>query len=576
MSIPFARYRRAPSRSGAAARSRLRTGARATPAVLALGALVPGVVDAEPEVRRVDGEYLAIVVEAEDNDAADERWVLTEPDTAPTEETTPDPDGNHSDQAVGQAYLELLPDHRVTHDDVDFPDGTPPYLWGTGRFAPQVSYAVDFPEAGRYHAHARAFSTGTEDNGIHLGLDGEWPDSGNRMQWCSAGQGWTWSSRQRGPTEDTACGYDHTIWIDVPEAGPHEVVFGAREDGFELDRFMLIKDLSGGTRVCRAENADDVSCRDGSIEAVDGFVDVEVGLRVAETEGDGDEGGADPSGADLDVVATVRNDDGRDLATAIVLEVALGEDWTLLSADERCLAEGDVLRCEIDELVPREGTEIALSLDAARSGALELAATVAANEVDDDPENDAASLAWAPPAAELEAALALDASTLEVGDALVASATVANVGEGVAESPSAVLAVPDALEVTGTPAGCTDAAPVVCELDPIAPGGATALEIRLVATSVGVATLELEALAADADPATASALFSVTAPAEEETPEEPPETPTEAEPGVEPVAEKRTSGGSGGGGAGAALLLGLVGAALARARRSGRAPAPRP
>jgi len=59
----------------------------------------------------IEPEYIYIGVEAEDAVYKNERWVLTEPGT-PTLEN--DPDGNHSDQASGSQYLELLPDIRVT------------------------------------------------------------------------------------------------------------------------------------------------------------------------------------------------------------------------------------------------------------------------------------------------------------------------------------------------------------------------------------------------------------------------------------------------------------------------------
>ena len=44
-----------------------------------------------------------------------------------------------------------------------------------------VSYPVYFNNPGRYYVWVRAYSTGTEDNGLHVGLDGTWPELGQRL-----------------------------------------------------------------------------------------------------------------------------------------------------------------------------------------------------------------------------------------------------------------------------------------------------------------------------------------------------------------------------------------------------------
>ena len=131
-------------------------------------------------------------------------------------------------------YLELLPDTRVTHADK---------LIKGENFSPEpgkmaiLSYEVEFPVAGRYYVWVRARSTGTEDNGIHVGLDGAWPESGQRMQWCPGKGAWRWDNRQR--TEAEHCGVVGQIWLDVDEPGTHQVQFSMREDGFEFDQFLV-------------------------------------------------------------------------------------------------------------------------------------------------------------------------------------------------------------------------------------------------------------------------------------------------------------------------------------------------
>ncbi len=142
---------------------------------------------------------------------------------------------NHSASSSGEMYIEALPDTRITHDDKLSPGTNFFPKPGTGGI---VSYKVNFSKKGRYFVWARAYSSGTEDNGVHVGLDGEWPESGARMQWCDGKNSWTWSSAQRVP--DNHCGEPHAIYLNIDEPGDHIISFSMREDGFELDKFILV------------------------------------------------------------------------------------------------------------------------------------------------------------------------------------------------------------------------------------------------------------------------------------------------------------------------------------------------
>ena len=139
--------------------------------------------------------------------------------------------------ASGRQFLRLLPDTRRTHDDK---------LIHGENFSPQpgklavLSYRVRFPKAGRYYVWVRAFSTGTEDNGVHVGLDGQWPESGQRMQWSEGKNSWRWECAQR--TEQKHSGVPMGIYLDVADTGVHTVQFSMREDGFAFDQFLLTSD----------------------------------------------------------------------------------------------------------------------------------------------------------------------------------------------------------------------------------------------------------------------------------------------------------------------------------------------
>jgi hypothetical protein len=145
-----------------------------------------------------------------------------------------DPDKSHHKSASGKAYLEALPDTRVTHDDVITPGVN--FSNKPGEMA-IVDYKIGFNTPGRYYVWVRAFSSGSEDNGIHVGLNGEWPESGQRMQWCEGKNKWTWESKQR--TKEVHCGVPKLLFLDIPAAGVHTISFSLREDGFEFDAFVL-------------------------------------------------------------------------------------------------------------------------------------------------------------------------------------------------------------------------------------------------------------------------------------------------------------------------------------------------
>ncbi|WP_236618316.1 DUF5060 domain-containing protein [Rhodopirellula europaea] len=180
-----------------------------------------------------------VKVEAEDfasQTNTDKRaFYLTTAESAPS--VQPDGDPSHASDASGGAYLEILPDTRRTHADK--------LIHGTN-FSPQpgkmavLTYRVNVQTPGRYYVWVRAYSTGSEDNGLHVGIDGTWPDSGQRLQWCQGKHSWYWDSKQR--TEAQHCGEPGKIFLDIHEPGEHKIHFSMREDGFEFDQWLMTTD----------------------------------------------------------------------------------------------------------------------------------------------------------------------------------------------------------------------------------------------------------------------------------------------------------------------------------------------
>ncbi len=169
-------------------------------------------------------------------DAVRKWYVIT---VQPQTEIPENADGNHAATASGKAYIEILPDTRRTKNDKLITGEN--FSTEPGKLA-VISYSIRIKTPGRYYVWVKAFSTGAEDNGLHVGLDGQWPESGQRMQWCEGKNAWTWASKQR--TEKNHCGEQGKIFLDVDKPGMHTLQFSMREDGFEMDKFLLTTDTA--------------------------------------------------------------------------------------------------------------------------------------------------------------------------------------------------------------------------------------------------------------------------------------------------------------------------------------------
>ncbi len=180
------------------------------------------------------GRFVFVVVEGEHCDAVDNQRLSHEwarlPDTSSA--PAPDPDPVHPD-ASGEGYMEILPDERVVDSD--------PFegLWKVPGEGPLLHYYVNFPRAGDYQVWVRGYSTGTEDETVHLAIDKDW-DNAQTAKLCSGSDGWQWASQQR--TDAYSCGTIGTLIIHVPTPGKHTLTFAGREDGFELDKWLMTTD----------------------------------------------------------------------------------------------------------------------------------------------------------------------------------------------------------------------------------------------------------------------------------------------------------------------------------------------
>ncbi len=164
------------------------------------------------------------------------KWYVTSAAGIP--DVPPDPDPEHLADASGGAYVELLPDTRQSHADT---------LVHGENFADQpgvmavLHYNVHFNSPGRYYVWIRAYSTNSEDDSVHVGLDGEWPESGLRWR-TTINDEWGWQKKRRNPPGADQHGSLLLSYLDVGAPGPRELQISMREDGAELDKIVLARD----------------------------------------------------------------------------------------------------------------------------------------------------------------------------------------------------------------------------------------------------------------------------------------------------------------------------------------------
>ncbi|MEO0323129.1 MAG: hypothetical protein AAF447_09245 [Myxococcota bacterium] len=161
-------------------------------------------------------------------------------------------DGDDIDPADASdgIYLEALPDRRRTDDEP-----------GTSRDigvindptrAPTLVYRVFFETPGRYYVWVHARGQGPAANGLHVGLDGDWPrndlvdPSTMRLQFRN---GWRWAQTRRGGRQHTGVSgtdevseRDANVWLQIDTPGVHTIELGMREDGLEIDKVILTTD----------------------------------------------------------------------------------------------------------------------------------------------------------------------------------------------------------------------------------------------------------------------------------------------------------------------------------------------
>jgi len=170
-----------------------------------------------------------IQVEAEsfhssDSDGTLRRWIQVQGDSIAA-------------VASGKSYMAIQPRTGITADETWSKRTT---LLADSGSAAMLSYKVYFNTAGLYYVWVSSYSTGITNNTLHVGVDGYWPESSARVQWCNGKDEWTWSSAQG--LEDKPCGTPNTIKLNILESGHHTISFAVAKDGFKFDQFIMTLD----------------------------------------------------------------------------------------------------------------------------------------------------------------------------------------------------------------------------------------------------------------------------------------------------------------------------------------------
>ncbi len=445
----------------------------------------------------LSADYVAIRVEAENYSEKSARWYLTTQDISP--DVADDPDPPHYSTASGSGYLELLPDTRVTHDDTL---NRGENYWGDSTGGPSITYRLDIPEPGRYLVYTKAYSTGTEDNGIHVGLNNNDPESGKRIQLCGGKRKWTWSSAQRVP--ENHCGVEKTIYLDITQAGVNEIFFYAREDGFEIDQFILLKEPADGKVGCEPhgfghkirctdnDSGDEIGTYDLPLtETVDGNYVAPPAPSLDEVDLDIDIDVANSSvrvGNEFIYQIEVTNKDQDNDAPSVEVEVSLPDSITFLSSDF-CQHDNGEVECEINEIVADSAITLSFSASANTEGMHRVDAQVTADVDDKKMGNNAASteVDAAPAIPPYAAAVSVIRGTNTMGSNQPSThlLIVKNTGtETISDASFSFTST--GLEVSGEAVACSTES---CVLGDINPGASTSIPVAVSGSEAGFDTL---------------------------------------------------------------------------------------
>ena len=103
------------------------------------------------------------------------------------------------------------------------------YVTGYAGVSPQLDYEIEFSQAGTHYVWVRGYGATVTDDSVHIGLDGLAVPGGVNLSGFSGAL--RWSSTITGGARCT---------IEVPSSGVHTVNVWMREDGFVIDKLVVV------------------------------------------------------------------------------------------------------------------------------------------------------------------------------------------------------------------------------------------------------------------------------------------------------------------------------------------------
>lgn len=114
--------------------------------------------------------------------------------------------------------------------------------------SPRLDYIINFEESGNYYAWVFGRATGEspgKNDSIHLGLDGQKVESGERISGFSTA--FSWSNKTMDKTK---------VMIEILDPGTHTLNLWMREDGFIVDKVVLTTDANFDPRFRKLANSE--------------------------------------------------------------------------------------------------------------------------------------------------------------------------------------------------------------------------------------------------------------------------------------------------------------------------------
>ncbi len=135
--------------------------------------------------------------------------------------------------------------------------------------SPRMDYQVDFSQTGTYYVWVRGTGLSEADDSVHIGLNGAAVSSSDRMYGFLPS--WTWSqSTMDGPVAT----------VTIPSIGKHTVNVWMREDGFIIDKVILLKTSSCPTCVGTAPVETVATAPFDTMQLIDGSHQIKASIAM--------------------------------------------------------------------------------------------------------------------------------------------------------------------------------------------------------------------------------------------------------------------------------------------------------